>query len=337
MTMSSKILVTGAAGFIGFHTVLRLLERGEEVVGIDNINPYYDTKLKEDRLAILERQSNFTFYRIPIEDHEKVAKVFKEENIVRVIHLAAQVGVRSPPSEFHRYVSSNLIGFSNILDSCRVHDVHHLVYASSSSVYGHTATTPFRVDQAADHPQNLYAATKRSNELMAYSYSYQFEIPTTGLRFFTVYGPWGRPDMAVYKFTKKIATGEPIEVYGDGEIARDFTYVDDIVEGIVKMLDKPPSSQPIEPGVTSSEVPFQLFNIGSGRPVSVNRLVSLIEDSLGKKAVIEFKPQPAEDMQITHADIQNLEDMIGTLQTTRLEDGINQFVTWYCSYHNSNS
>jgi len=337
LIMPSKILVTGAAGFIGFHTVLRLLERGDNVVGIDNMDAYYDTKLKEDRLTILEGKTNFTFYRIPIEEHAEVVKVFEKEDFVRVIHLAAQVGVRSPPSEFHRYVSSNLLGFSNILDSCRVHRIKHLIYASSSSVYGHMAEPPFRVEDTANHPQNLYAATKRANELMAYSYSYQYQLPTTGLRFFTVYGPWGRPDMAVYSFTDKIVSGQAIEVYGDGEIARDFTYVDDIVEAIIKMVEKPPDSQISESGSMATKAPAQIFNIGSGRPVSVNRLVSLIEDSLGKKAVIQFKPQPAEDMQITHADIRDLEDMIGTLQTTQLEDGINQFVTWYRSYHHMDS
>ena len=333
LIMPTKTLVTGAAGFIGFHTVLRLLKRGENVVGIDNMNAYYDTKLKEDRLAILEGKNNFTFYRISIEEHAEIVKVFEKEDFVRVIHLAAQVGVRSPPSEFHRYVSSNLLGFSNILDSCRVHKIQHLVYASSSSVYGNMAVPPFKIKDNANHPQNLYAATKRANELMAYSYSYQYQLPTTGLRFFTVYGPWGRPDMAVYSFTDKIVSGQAIDVYGDGEISRDFTYVDDIVEAIIKMVEKPPESQIGESGSMATKAPSQIFNIGSGRPVSVNQLVSLIEESLDKKAVIQFKPQPVEDMPITHADIQDLEDMIGTLQTTQLEDGINQFIIWYRSYY----
>jgi UDP-glucuronate 4-epimerase len=337
LIMPTKILVTGAAGFIGYHTVLRLLERGEDVVGIDNMNAYYDVKLKEARLSLLEAKPNFTFYRIPIEDHAEVIKVFEKEDFDRVIHLAAQVGVRSPPSEFHRYVSSNLVGFSNILDSCRVHRIQHLVYASSSSVYGDMAEPPFRVNDAANHPQSLYAATKRANELMAYSYSHQYRLPTTGLRFFTAYGPWGRPDMAVYSFTNKIETGQPIEVYGEGEVARDFTYVDDIVAVIIKIVEKPPHSRLDESGIISSKAPSQTFNVGSGRPVSVNQLVRILEESLDKKAVIEFKPRPAEDMQVTHADLQDLEDMIGTLQTTQLEDGINQFVTWYRSYHHIDS
>ena len=218
LMMPTKTLVTGAAGFIGFHTALRLLEQGEDVVGIDNMNAYYDVKLKEARLALLEAKPNFTFYCIPIEDHAEIDKVFEKENFVTVINLAAQVGVRSPPSEYHRYVTSNLVGFSNILDSCRIHKIQHLVYASSSSVYGDLAEPPFKVEDAADRPQSLYAATKRANELMAYSYSHQYQLPTTGLRFFTVYGPWGRPDMAVYSFTDKIESGQPIEVYGEGEI-----------------------------------------------------------------------------------------------------------------------
>jgi UDP-glucuronate 4-epimerase len=333
LMMPTKTLVTGAAGFIGFHTALRLLEHGEDVVGVDNMNAYYDVKLKEARLAILEAKPNFIFYRIPIEEHLEVAKVFEKENLDRVIHLAAQAGIRSPPSQFHRYVSSNLVGFSNILDSCRVHKIQHLVYASSSSVYGDMAVPPFRVQDAADHPQSLYAATKRANELMAYSYSHQYQLPTTGLRFFTVYGPWGRPDMAVYSFTDKIDSGQTIEVYGKGEVARDFTYVDDVVEAIVKIVEKPPHSQINDLQSITSKAPSQIFNIGSGRPVSVNRLVSLLEDSLNKKAVIRFEPRPAEDMQITHAEIQGLEDVIGPIHSTQIEDGITQFVTWYMAYH----
>jgi len=333
LMMPTKTLVTGAAGFIGFHTALRLLERGENVVGVDNMNAYYDVKLKEARLALLEAKPNFKFYRIPIDDQAEIDKVFEKENFDTVINLAAQVGVRSPPSEFHRYVTSNLVGFSNILDSCRIHKIQHLVYASSSSVYGDMAVPPFRVQDAADHPQSLYAATKRANELMAYSYSHQYQLPTTGLRFFTVYGPWGRPDMAVYSFTDKIDSGQTIEVYGKGEVARDFTYVDDIVEAIIKIVEKPPHSQMSDPRSMTTKAPSQIFNVGSGRPISVNRLVSLLEDSLDKKAVIRFKPRPAEDMQITHADLQGLEGVIGSVQTTQIEDGIDQFVAWYRAYH----
>ncbi|MDC3290426.1 NAD-dependent epimerase/dehydratase family protein [Candidatus Poseidoniaceae archaeon] len=330
--MPTKTLVTGAAGFIGFHTALRLLEHGENVVGVDNMNAYYDVKLKEARLALLEAKPNFTFYRISVEEHLEVAKVFEKENFDRVIHLAAQAGIRSPPSKFHRYVSSNLVGFSNILDSCRIHKIQHLVYASSSSVYGDVAVPPFKVQDAADHPQSLYAATKRANELMAYSYSHQYQIPTTGLRFFTVYGPWGRPDMAVYNFTDKIDSGQTIEVYGKGEVTRDFTYVDDVVEAILKIVEKPPHLQMSDIRSMTPKAPSQIFNVGSGRPISVNRLVSLLEDSLDKKAVIRFKPRPVEDMQITHADIQGLEDVIGPLHSTQIEYGIAQFVTWYRAY-----
>ena len=336
--MATTTLVTGAAGFIGYHTVLRLLERGDHVVGIDNMNAYYDVKLKEARLDLLNAKTNFTFYRIPIEVHAEVIKVFEKENIDRVIHLAAQVGVRSPPSEFHRYVSSNLVGFSSILDSCRVHRIQHLVFASSSSVYGNMAVPPFKVQDAADHPQSLYAATKRANELMAYSYSHQYRLPTTGLRFFTVYGPWGRPDMAVYSFTNKIESSQPIDVYGKGEVARDFTYVDDIVEAIIKIVDLPPDTEHYNSGViTSDKVPYQIFNVGSGCPVKVNQLVRFIEKSLNKKADIRFKPLPAEDMQTTHANIQDLEDVIGTLHMTQLEEGIDKFVAWYKLYHKIDS
>ena len=332
--MTKKTLVTGAAGFIGFHTVLHLLESGKEVVGIDNMNSYYDVRLKEDRLAILREKPNFIFFRISLEEYSELSEVFEKEEIDNVIHLAAQVGVRSPPNEFHRYVSSNLIGFSNILDLCRVHRIEHLIYASSSSVYGDKSETPFRVQDSSNYPQSLYAATKRANELMAHSYSHQYQIPTTGLRFFTVYGPWGRPDMAVYSFTKKIDSNQSIEVFGGGELARDFTFVDDIVEGIIKIVDKPAQPEINSSGKLITKVPSQLFNIGSGRPISVNQLVSLIENSLGKKATIEFKPRPVEDMLITHADIKGLEDIIGPLSNTKIEDGIKQFVTWYKSYNN---
>ena len=336
--MPTTTLVTGAAVFIGYHTVLRLLERGDHVVGIDNMNAYYDVKLKGARLELLNAKPNFTFYRISIEEQAEVIKVFEKENIDIVIHLAAQVGVRSPPSEFHRYVSSNLVGFSNILDSCRVHRIQHLVFASSSSVYGNMAVPPFKVQDAADHPQSLYAATKRANELMAYSYSHQYRLPTTGLRFFTVYGPWGRPDMAVYSFTNKIESSKPIDVYGEGQVARDFTYVDDIVEAIIKIVDLPPDTELYNSGViTSDKVPYQIFNVGSGCPVKVNQLVRLIERSLNKKADIRFKPLPAEDMQTTHANIQDLEDVIGTLHMTQLEEGIDKFVAWYKSYHQIDS
>ena len=331
--MNKKTLVTGAAGFIGFHTVLRLLESGKEVVGIDNLNPYYDVKLKEDRLDILGKNANFVFYQMPLEDHTRVADVFENEQFDHVIHLAAQVGVRSPPNEFHYYVTSNLIAFSNILDLCRVHKIRHLIYASSSSVYGDQAEPPFKVEDSADHPQSLYAATKKANEMMAYSYSHQYHLPTTGLRFFTVYGPWGRPDMAVYSFTKKIDSNEIIDAYGDGKIARDFTYVDDIVEGIIKVAERPAQIQNTDSEKPYSKAPSQIFNIGSGRPVSVNKLISLIEKSLGQKAEVQYRPRPAEDMEITHADISGLEEHIGAISKTKIEEGIKQFVTWYKSYN----
>ena len=335
--MSNKILVTGAAGFIGYHVALKLLEQGEDVVGIDNMNAYYDVKLKKARVNNLNAKSNFKFYQIAIEEHTQVKDVFSQEGFDRVIHLAAQVGVRSPPSEFYRYVNSNLLGFSNILDSCRVNTIEHLLYASSSSVYGDMEITPFKEQDIVDQPQSLYAASKRANELMAYSYSHQYQIPTTGLRFFTVYGPWGRPDMAVYNFTKQIDSGCSIDVYGEGEVMRDFTYVDDVVEAIVRVIKKPPTYQITKPDNKPTKAPAQIFNVGNGKPVSVNTLVGLIEESLGKKAVIRYRPRPAEDMQITHADIQELERVIGPLQTTSISDGINKFVSWYREYQNINS
>lgn len=332
--MTRKTLVTGAAGFIGFHTVLRLLECGREVIGIDNMNSYYDVKLKEDRLNILLEKPNFIFSRISLENYGEISEIFEKEMFDEVIHLAAQVGVRSPPNDFHNYISSNLIAFSNILDLCRVHKIKHLVYASSSSVYGPKATPPFRVGDAAEEPQSLYAATKRANELMAHSYSYQYQIPTTGLRFFTVYGPWGRPDMAIYSFTKKIDSNQKIELYGEGELVRDFTFIDDIIEAMIKITDRPASSFIKNSQQTSIKAPSQIFNIGRGRPVSINRLVNLIETSLGRKAIIEFKPRPIEDMQITHADIKDLEDLIGPLDCTDIEEGIKRFIIWYKSYNN---
>ena len=334
--MSKKILITGAAGFIGYHVALKLLEKGEDVVGIDNMNAYYDVKLKKARVNNLNAKSNFKFYQIAIEEHSQVNDLFQQEGFDRVIHLAAQVGVRSPPGEFYHYVNSNLLAFSNILDSCRINAIEHLLYASSSSVYGDMAVTPFKEQDIVDKPQSLYAATKRANELMAYSYSYQYQIPTTGLRFFTVYGPWGRPDMAVYNFTEKIDSGQSIDVFGEGEVMRDFTYIDDVVEAIVRIIKKPPKYQIIKPGNKQTKAPAQILNVGNGKPISVNTLVGLIEDSLGKKAVISHKPRPAEDMQITHANIQELERVIGPLQTTSISEGINKFVYWYKEYQHIN-
>ena len=333
--MSRKTLVTGAAGFIGFHTAQRLLKRGDHVVGIDDLNPYYDVQLKKDRLKLLQSNPMFTFLQVSIEDRENLSKVLSEGRFDSVIHLAGQAGVRGPVSESHRYVTSNLVGFSNVLDCCRANKVQHLVYASSSSVYGNEAVAPFSAHHSADHPQSLYAATKRANELLAHSYSHCYQLPTTGLRFFTVYGPWGRPDMAVYKFTKDIFNGDTIEIYGDGKLIRDFTYVDDVVEAIMRVLESPPTDGfdgDISPA--KSQSPYRIFNVGNGNPVVVNDLVKIIEKALGRKAQIIHKPCHPADMKVTHADIQDLDDALGFRPSTDLKEGIDRFIEWFQAYHN---
>ena len=333
--MSRKTLVTGAAGFIGFHTAQRLLKRGDHVVGIDDLNAYYDVQLKKDRLKLLQSNPMFTFLQVSIEDRENLSKVLSEGRFDSVIHLAGQAGVRGPVSESHRYVTSNLVGFSNVLDCCRANKVQHLVYASSSSVYGNEAVAPFSAHHSADHPQSLYAATKRANELLAHSYSHCYQLPTTGLRFFTVYGPWGRPDMAVYKFTKDIFNGDTIEIYGDGELIRDFTYVDDVVEAIMRVLESPPTGG-FDGGISpaKSQAPYRIFNVGNGNPVMVNDLVKIIEKALGRKAQIIHKPCHPADMQVTHADIQDLDDALGFRPSTDLNEGIDRFIEWFQAYHN---
>lgn len=333
--MSRKTLVTGAAGFIGFHTAQRLLKRGDHVVGIDDLNAYYDVQLKKDRLKLLQSNPMFTFLQVSIEDRENLSKVLSEGRFDSVIHLAGQAGVRGPVSESHRYVTSNLVGFSNVLDCCRANKVQHLVYASSSSVYGNEAVAPFSAHHSADHPQSLYAATKRANELLAHSYSHCYQLPTTGLRFFTVYGPWGRPDMAVYKFTKDIFNGDTIEIYGDGKLIRDFTYVDDVVEAIMRVLESPPTDGfdgDISPA--KSQAPYRIFNVGNGNPVVVNDLVKIIEKALGRKAQIIHKPCHPADMKVTHADIQDLDDALGFRPSTDLNEGIDRFIEWFQAYHN---
>lgn len=332
--MPGKTLVTGAAGFIGFHTTKRLLERGEEVVGIDNLNDYYEVQLKRDRLEVLQKHPKFTFHCVSVEDGENVSKVLAEGDFDNVIHLAGQAGVRAPPSDADLYVASNLVGFCNVMEGCRANNVKHLVYASSSSVYGSEAVPPFSAHHNVDHPQSLYAATKRANELLAHSYSYNYQLPTTGLRFFTVYGPWGRPDMAVYKFTKKISEGEPINLYGNGELLRDFTYVDDVVDIILRVVDSPPTNEyngAISPA--TSQAPYQIYNVGNSQPVAVKELVRLIEVAMGRKAKVHYEPTPLADMEITHADVQDLEDAFGFRPTTSLREGIVRFIEWFQNYH----
>jgi UDP-glucuronate 4-epimerase len=337
-----KILVTGNAGFIGFHTALALLERGDEVVGLDNVNDYYDPALKERRLSILEaraRQSNgtYAFVRADLSDRAAVEGVFAEHRFDRVINLAAQAGVRHSLVNPHAYVSSNIVGFTNILECCRHTDVGHLTYASTSSVYGANTKMPFSEHDGVDHPLQFYAATKRANELMAHSYSHLFRLPTTGLRFFTVYGPWGRPDMALFLFTRKILAGEPVDVFNFGRHTRDFTYVDDIVEGVVRASDKPASADPHwnprEPDPATSNAPFRIYNIGNNAPVELSRYIDALEEALGRKAIRNLLPLQPGDVPDTFADVSDLSRDMGFKPSTSVEEGVRRFVDWYKSYY----
>lgn len=332
-----KVLVTGTAGFIGFHTAKRLLDRGDHVVGFDNMNPYYDVTLKEARLAKLQGRNGFRFIKGSLEDREAVESLFAQEKPDRVIHLAAQAGVRHSLENPHVYVDGNVTGFLHILEGCRHNDVEHLVYASSSSVYGANTAMPFSIHQNVDHPLSLYAATKKSNELMAHTYSHLYEIPTTGLRFFTVYGPWGRPDMALFLFTRKILAGEPIDVFNHGNHSRDFTFIDDIVEGVIRVVDQIAtrnedwSSDAPDPG--TSAAPYRLYNIGNNNPVALNTFIACIEDALGKKAERNLLPLQPGDVPETYANIDDLVDDLGYQPRTSIEDGINRFIDWYRDYY----
>jgi len=325
-----KILVTGAAGFIGFHLTLALLDEGNEVVGVDNLNDYYDPALKQlrlDKIAKHPKYSNFNFIIADISNRVVMEKLFFDHAFDVVVNLAAQAGVRYSLENPYAYVESNLVGFVNILEGCRHSKVKHLVYASSSSVYGMNVKQPFSIDDRADYPISLYAATKKSNELMAHSYSHLYNIPTTGLRFFTVYGPYGRPDMAYYKFTKAILNGEPIDVYNNGDMKRDFTYIDDITEGILKVISKIP-----EPNInkfSSAEAPYSLFNIGNNNPVTLRNFITAISDACGVKANENFLPMQPGDVPITYADIDSLTDLCGFYPKTSIEHGILKFVDWY--------
>jgi len=336
-----KILVTGAAGFIGFHTARKLLERGEEVVGLDNLNDYYDVRLKLARLAILEEQPAFQFEKLDLADRAGMAELFARERFDRVIHLAAQAGVRYSIENPLAYVDSNLLGFANILEGCRHHGVAHLVYASTSSVYGANTKMPFSVHQNVDHPLSFYAATKKANELMAHTYSHLYELPVTGLRFFTVYGTWGRPDMALFLFTRNILEGKPINVFNYGHHRRDFTYVDDIAEGVVRCCDRvaPPNpdwdSDAPDPG--SSKAPYRLYNIGNNKPVELMRYIELLEQCLGKKAEMNLLPLQPGDVPDTWADIDDLTRDVGYTPATPVEVGIPRFVEWYLSYYGEQS
>jgi UDP-glucuronate 4-epimerase len=331
------VLVTGTAGFIGNAVALKLLARGEAVVGVDNVNDYYEPALKEARLQRLTPYANFTEARVSLEDREAIASLFKTHRPDRVIHLAAQAGVRYSLENPHAYVDANLVGFMNILESCRHHAVAHLVYASSSSVYGANTRMPFSVHDNVDHPLSLYAASKKANELMAHTYSHLFDLPTTGLRFFTVYGPWGRPDMALFKFTRAILAGEPIEVYNHGQMARDFTYIDDIVEGVTRTLDATPrpnpdwSGQAPDPG--SSTAPYRVYNIGANRPVPLMDFISTLEEALGREARKKFLPMQPGDVPKTYADVEDLKREVGYEPSTPLAEGVGRFVTWYRWYY----
>lgn len=331
-----KILVTGAAGFIGFHVSRALLARGDEVLGVDNINDYYDPALKDARLAMLRAQPGFRFEKFDIGDRERMQGLFGESKPPRVVHLAAQAGVRYSLTNPHSYVDSNLGGFMNILEGCRHNGVEHLVYASSSSVYGANKRQPFSEHDNVDHPVSLYAATKKANELMAHSYAHLYRLPVTGLRFFTVYGPWGRPDMALFKFTRGILAGEPIPVFNRGEMIRDFTYVDDVVEGVLRVLDTP--AQPdgawdgMDPDPARSYAPYRVYNIGNNKPIELMRCIELLEKNLGRKATLDLLPMQPGDVPSTMADVKELERATGFRPRTSIDDGIAAFVAWYKEY-----
>ena len=332
-----KILVTGTAGFIGFHTAQRFLARGDEVVGLDNLNEYYDVKLKQARLARLTPHSKFRFVKLDLADDLGVAELFAREEFQRVVHLAAQAGVRYSLENPHAYVHSNVVGTLNVLEGCRHHGVEHLVYASTSSVYGANTDMPFSEHRIADHPLSLYATTKRANELMAHNYSSLFKLPTTGLRFFTVYGPWGRPDMALFLFTRNILEGKPIDVFNDGHHRRDFTYVDDIAEGVVRatarIAQPDPNWNSKAPDPASSSAPFRLYNIGNSKPVELMRYIEVIEECLGRKAVKNFLPLQLGDVPETYADIDDLVRDVGYRPATPIEVGVRNFVDWFCEYY----
>ena len=325
-----KVLVTGAAGFIGFHLTLALLERGDEVVGVDNLNDYYDPQLKQDRLDVIDnhaRANSFTFLKEDIADRGAMTALFKDHVFDVVVNLAAQAGVRYSLENPNAYVDSNLVGFVNILEGCRHSKVGHFVYASSSSVYGMNVKQPFSVEDRVDHPISLYAATKKSNELMAHTYSHLFNIPTTGLRFFTVYGPYGRPDMAYYKFTKAIINGDPIDVYNNGDMKRDFTYIDDIVAGVVRVMDRVPSGQSSK--ISGAEAPYKLYNIGNNNPVTLASFIAAIEESCGRSAIKNYLPMQPGDVPVTFADVDELIDEVGFKPETSIRNGLRKFVDWY--------
>jgi len=333
-----KILVTGAAGFIGYYTAKQLLERGDTVVGLDNFNDYYDVSLKEARASILENYDNFSMARIDLHDRDAVEKLFAGENFEKVVHLAAQAGVRYSIENPHSYIESNILGTLNILEGCRHNKIAHLVYASSSSVYGANTTMPFSIHQNVDHPLALYGATKKANELMAHTYSNLYELPTTGLRFFTVYGPFGRPDMALFMFTRNIIAGEPIDVFNYGKHRRDFTYVEDIVEGVIRTMDHTAAPNPdwdaASPDPGTSFAPYRIYNIGNQQPVELMRYIEVLEECLGRKAEKNMLPLQPGDVPDTYADTKALVDDVGYQPATSIEVGVKNFVDWYIDYYN---
>jgi UDP-glucuronate 4-epimerase len=331
------VLVTGAAGFIGFHTSQALLARGEHVVGYDSITPYYDIRLKHARLAELRKHPRFSFIEADLADTAAVTKLFRDFKPDRVVNLGAQAGVRYSIDNPRAYIDANVVGFLNILEACRNTQVAHLVYASSSSVYGASSAVPFAVGQAVDHPVSLYAATKKSNELMAHTYAHLFQIPVTGLRFFTVYGPWGRPDMSYFKFTQAILAGQPIDVYNHGQHARDFTYIDDIVDGILRTLDRPATSDAnwssAAPTAATSSAPYRLYNIGNNNPAELLDMIALLEQALGQKAKLNMLPMQPGDVARTYANIDELTADTGFQPRTDLREGLERFVNWYRAFY----
>ncbi len=333
-----KILITGAAGFIGYHLVQAMADRGNSITGIDNLNDYYDVNLKKARLTQLEHCKNFTFRKIDMADREAMAELFSKSKFDVVVNLAAQAGVRYSLKNPYSYIDSNIVGFTNILEGCRHNQVGHLVFASSSSIYGMNKKIPFSVSHNVDHPVSLYAASKKANELMAHAYSHLYNLPCTGLRFFTVYGPWGRPDMAYFSFTKAILEGIPIDVYNCGNMKRDFTYIDDIIAGVIRVMGKIPQPNPewdrTNPDPGSSYAPYKLYNIGNNSPVELTKFIEILESNLGRKAVKNMLPMQAGDVPITYADIDDFVRDIGFKPVTTIEEGIKKFVAWYRSYYN---
>lgn len=333
-----NILITGTAGFIGFHTAMRFLQEGHTVIGIDNMNSYYDVSLKEARNVQLQKNTRYIFYQCDIADYQELSPIFEKHAFDYVVHLAAQAGVRYSLDHPFEYIHSNIVGFMNVLECCRHNPVNHLVYASSSSVYGMNSCVPFSVHDNVDHPVSLYAATKKSNELFAHCYSHLFSIPTSGLRFFTVYGPWGRPDMAYFKFTKAIFEGKHIDVYNFGDMERDFTYIDDIVEGVYRITFKIPFIQTefdtMHPDPASSSAPFRIYNIGNNKPVQLLYFIEVLEEKIGKKAKINYLPMQQGDVLATFADIDELSQAVDYRPVTSIEEGLHKFVQWYREYYN---